>query len=397
MPMEPIPGIGEIRTPASRASLLQPGPAGVAAWLGARLLSKPLRLGKTVLAARHRDVSEVLRRDLDFRIAPVNAGRIEQVNGPFVLGMDRGARLTAERGTLYSALAAVDLPKIVEASASDADALIRDAADDRIDAVAGYGRLVAGRTAMRLFGINPPDEAAFLEVARSVFAHTFLNLGGDPRIEGRALKAATLMRAWLTDEIARRRAAGVTGDDYMGALMRQTADDDLVRRTLGGMLVGSVDTTASSVARILVMMGRDQGLLQAASRDAGDHARLLGWCREALRRWPHNPIVLRRTTEATALNGVTVPAGAQVFAWTQAAMQDPAAFPAPGQMIPDRPAEGYLHFGGGLHPCAGRMVNDLQIPMLVSKLLIRGVARVGRVSWAGPFPDRLPLKLRRSA
>jgi cytochrome P450 len=78
-------------------------------------------------------------------------------------------------------------------------------------------------------------------------------------------------------------------------------------------------------------------------------------------------------------------------------MQDPAAFPAPGQMIPDRPAEGYLHFGGGLHPCAGRVLNDLQIPMLVSKLLIRGVARVGRVSWAGPFPDRLPLKLRRSA
>ncbi len=350
-----------------------------------------------MLAARHRDVSEVLRRDLDFRIAPVNAARIEAVNGPFVLGMDRSARLTAERRTLYSGLAAVDLVALVQASGTDADALIAAAGDGRIDAVAGYARIVAGRTARRLFGMEGADEATFLEVARAIFAHTFLNLGGDRAIEARALKAAVLMRAWLSGEIARRRVAGVTGEDYMGALMRLTADDDLVRRTLGGMLVGSVDTTATAVARILVVMGRAPRLLLAATRDADDHPRLLGWCREALRRWPHNPIVLRKAADATVLNGVTVPAGGQVFAWTQAAMQDAAAFPEPDRMLPDRPAEAYFHFGGGLHPCAGRVVNDLQIPMLMSRLLGRGIVRVGKVRWAGPFPDRLPLQLRGAA
>ena len=44
---------------------------------------------KIVLATRHEDVMEVLKRDLDFLIAPVNAERMEQVNGPFILGMDR--------------------------------------------------------------------------------------------------------------------------------------------------------------------------------------------------------------------------------------------------------------------------------------------------------------------
>ncbi|HTO41843.1 MAG TPA: cytochrome P450, partial [Rhizomicrobium sp.] len=171
-------------------------------------------------------------------------------------------------------------------------------------------------------------------------------------------------------------------------------DDDGVRRTLGGMLVGSIDTTASSVAKILVTLGRDRRLFDATQRDVGNPARMLGWCREALRRWPHNPLVQRKTITDICLSGVEIPAGSLVFAWTQAAMQDAQAFPEPGQMQPDRPAAAYLHFGGGLHPCAGRAINDTQIPMLVAKLLSRGIHKVGRVGWAGPFPHQLPIQLR---
>jgi cytochrome P450 len=280
---------------------------------------------------------------------------------------------------------------------TDADRLLDEAVDGRIDAVGGYARMVAGRTAQRLFGVSGSDDAHFLAVARAIFAHTFLNLSGDKVIEARALKAAGLMRAWLETEIARRRQAGVTGDDLMGALMRQPAlDDDGVRRNLGGMLVGSIDTTASSVAKILVVMARDRRLAQAARRDADDPALSLGWCREALRRWPHNPLIMRRASVDTDLNGVRVPAGSHMVVWTQAAMQDAQAFPAPKQMRPDRPGDPYLHFGGGLHPCAGRSVNDLQIPMLVSRLLTHGMRSVGRVEWAGPFPDHLPVELGRS-
>jgi cytochrome P450 len=114
-----------------------------------------------------------------------------------------------------------------------------------------------------------------------------------------------------------------------------------------------------------------------------------GWCWEALRRWPHNPLVLRQALRDAQLGGVAVPAGAQVFAWTQAAMQDPDAFPFPGEMRPDRPPRAYLHFGGGLHPCAGRSVNDWQIPMLVGKLLERGLGHTEAIAWAGPFPNHL--------
>ncbi len=77
------------------------------AWLAAKW-GRPFKIGPFVIAARHADVREMLARDLDFRIAPINQARIEAVNGPFVLGMDRGATLAAERRALYGALHQVD-------------------------------------------------------------------------------------------------------------------------------------------------------------------------------------------------------------------------------------------------------------------------------------------------
>jgi len=395
--VEPEVQLRDIETPPSRGGLFS-GPmlSAVAAKIAVRALDKPLRFGAVAIAVRHCDVVDMLSRDLDFRIAPENAARIDEVNGPFILGMDRSDRLCVERHALYSALSEIDLPALVSLAARDAEDLIAGAGGGPIDAVSGYARPVAARTAQRLFGVKGSDEATFLAVARAIFAHTFLNFSGDKAVEARAVKAAVLLRAWLATEIERRRAAHATGDDLMGALMRQPdLNDDGVRRTLGGLLVGAIDTTATAVVKILVVMSRDARLAATVRRDALSQRLTLGWCREALRRWPHNPVVLRKAVTDTTLGGVAIPAGSQVFAWTQAAMQDAHAFPAPEQMQPDRPDDGYLHFGGGLHPCAGRAINNLQIPMLVSKLALRGFGKVGPVSWAGPFPAHLPVQLER--
>jgi len=116
-----------------------------------------------------------------------------------------------------------------------------------------------------------------------------------------------------------------------------------------------------------------------------------------LRRWPHNPILMRRAPAATRLGSAEVKAGDTVIAWTQAAMLDASSFPEPARLRPDRPAGAYLHFGGGLHPCAGRAVNDVQIPLLVGALVRRGIARTGAMKWAGPFPDHFRLTFRRTA
>jgi cytochrome P450 len=395
-------GSADIATPPSAggffATLLS-GPtvpalaARLGAWL-ADLWGDPIRVGSKVIVARHAHVSEMLARDLEFRIAPINDERIEAVNGPFVLGMDRGATLALERRALYQALAQVDLGPIRRSVAEQAAARIAQAGE--IDAVAGYARPIAAGTARALFGVAGPDQQTFMDVARAIFGHIFLNLSGDKVIEARALKAAALMRDWLATEIARRRSTGDLGADMMGALLRDNLlDDDGVRRTLGGMLVGSIDTTATCVAKIMVVLGKDRSLTDRIAADADDETRLKGWCAEALRRWPHNPILLRRAVTDTRLADVDVREGDDVIAWTQAAMLDAEAFPDPQQLRPDRPAAAYLHFGGGLHPCAGRAVNAFQIPLLVGALVRRGIKSVGAVQWAGPFPDHLTIQFER--
>lgn len=372
----------------------------LAARLGASIgsfLGRPIRVGGQVIAARHADVLDLLARDLDFLIAPVNESKIDAVNGPFVLGMDRGYRLAREREALYRALAEVDLAALRQAAATEAEQRIR-AAGSAIDVVNDYARVVAAHTAQRLFGIGPDlDLTLFMDVARAIFAHTFLNQSDDKVVEARALRAASLMRQWFEIEIQKRRAAGMSGADMMGALMRNTwLDDDAVRRILGGMLVGSIDTTASSVAKIIATLASDKALSALVFADRDHPDRLAGWCREAMRHWPHNPIVIRQAATDTVLNTVQVKKGDRMIAWTQAAMLDPTVFPRPGLLRPDRPSATYLHFGGGLHPCAGRIVNDFQIPLLVGALVRCGILSANPITWAGPFPNHLSVRLNRN-
>jgi cytochrome P450 len=392
-----------IATPAGAGGVLawliaeQPAPAVAArlgAWL-ARLWSRPLRVGPIVLVVRHAQVVEAFMRDLDFRIAPINAARIEQVNGPFVLGMDRGVTLVHERQAIYAALAGVDLAAIQADLAARAQVQAA-AAGNEIDAIGGYARPLAAGTARALFGIAGSDEQTFMDVARSMFNHVFLNQSGDKDVEARAVRAAVLLREWLSTEIARRRAANDLGSDVMGMLLRGGAlDDDGVRRNVGGMLVGSIDTTASCVAKIVAMIGRDPALGRRVAADVDDPERLAGWCREALRRWPHNPLVMRQAQADTVLAGTQVRAGDKMILWTQAAMLDATTFPRPGTARADRPQGAYLHYGAGLHPCGGRAVNAFQIPLLVGALVRRGIASVGKVDWAGPFPAHMTVRFGR--
>ena len=68
-------------------------------------------------------------------------------------------------------------------------------------------------------------------------------------------------------------------------------------------------------------------------------ARMLGWCNELLRLWPHNPFLLRQTETDVTLDGAAIPAGATVIAYTHAAMFDPSRFPDPGRSGPDPRAQ----------------------------------------------------------
>ncbi len=67
-------------------------------------------------------------------------------------------------------------------------------------------------------------------------------------------------------------------------------------------------------------------------------------------------------------------------------MQDPSVFVDPDRLRSDRPIGDYLHFGGALHACAGRMVNGFQLPVLVAALIRRGIKSVGKVAGRARSP-----------
>jgi len=361
-----------------------------------------IRIERFVLASRWDDVEDILRRDLDFRIAPVNGPRIEEVNGPFVLGLDRGAQMAIERPQLYAAVSAIDLVGVRALVAREAERLLDEAieAHGHLDVVNGYARLVAARVARYVFGLAGPTEMDLMRVIRAIFHHTFLNLFGDEQVRQRARAAADELTRWFLDEIERRQRQALKLDDVIGRLLAlrgkypDALNDDGVRRNVAGLLVGSIDTTATAVAKIVNTACADDAVRARVERDLDDAQRMAGWCNELLRMWTHNPILLRHAATDTAVGGKTIPAGSTVVAFTQAAMFDPRHFSNPSQLDPTRSAKLYRHFGGGLHPCAGRAVNEVQIPELVRRVLKRGISNVEWPRYDGPFIDELVVSFR---
>lgn len=242
-----------------------------------------------------------------------------------------------------------------------------------------------------------------MRVCRALFHFSFLASPSDHATAARARRAAAEMRTWMTDEITRRRRDGVEVDDVLGRLLSireadgALLDGETVRRILVGLLVGSIDTTSPTVPRIVSVLASDPEVLKRVERDVDDHQRMLGWCSEALRMWSSAPVVFRHAARPTEIAGRAIPEGAKVAAFTQAAMFDPGIFPRPTELDPARPQELYFNFGGGLHPCAGRGVNDVQLPELVARLIACGIESVAPVRFVGPFIDELVVTFRRQS
>ena len=384
-----------------------------------RALFRPLQrfcptvtLGQRVIVTRHADVCEVLQRDEDFTIAEVNGATMDRVNGPFILGMDRSAQVLREKAILRQAVRPGDLDGIrTEVRQTAADLVGEAQPGGRIDVVQGLARLVAVRLVRTYFGVAGPDETTMARWMRTIFHETFLNIGQDPEVRREGERSAAEFHAYADDLIARRRCEIAGGqrapDDFLTRLVAQQGDpdaglsDESIRRNVGGVVVGAVETTSKAVAHSVdQLLRRPQalGTASAAAR-AYDMDAVTAHVLEALRFNPLNPVLSRHVARPTVLAVGTrrerrLPAGRSVYAAILAAMFDPAVFGDPAAFRTDRTASAYLHFGHGLHTCFGEQINLVQIPEVVAALLRLGHLRrapgdAGTIAYSGPFPDRL--------
>ena len=381
------------------------------------LAVKPtLRIGRRVVVLRHADVVEVLERDGELTVAELTAAPMARVNGPFILGMDRSPLYDRERAILQAAVHPEDPERIRATVRRHADELLAPArATGRLDVVQGYARPAAVRLVADYLGVPGPDEATMARWMRDMFYETFLNVGDDPAVRRAGVAAGDQLHAYADALIARRRAQVEAGepapDDVLTRLVRLQGDeatrlaDEGVRRNIGGVIVGAVDTTSKAVTHAVDQLLRRPDALAGARAAAlaGDVEAVGRHAFEALRFSPINPVLARHGARDVVLAAGTrrqrhVPAGSTVYAAVLPAMFDPAAFPRPSAFRTDRPAHAYLHFGAGLHTCFGRYVNAVQIPELVAALVRQDGLRAARderprIRYDGPFPDRFVVEL----
>ncbi len=92
---------------------------------------------------------------------------------------------------------------------------------------------------------------------------------------------------------------------------------------------------------------------------------------EFLRFEPSNQLGNRRTTEATRIGGMELPAGSLVTLCIAAANRDPLQFVSPQQLHPERSVNRHLAFGLGIHQCAGLSLARLEGRVAISRFLQR--------------------------
>jgi cytochrome P450/glutathione S-transferase len=411
------PGMGADIKAALLARLTSPG-AQRRIFALLRRAAPILVIGKRTIVTRHADVTDVLARDTDFTISEVNAVPINRIDGPFILGMDRSPQYEREAATLREVVRREDLPRIRSFVAETAAACIRAAQPQaQIDVVSDLARLVPTRLLGAYFGFPGPDEPTMMRWMRAIFYDIFENVGNDPHVRRDALEAREGLRAYMDAEISRRKTLlGQPGqpDDVLGRLLAlQDAahpwlDDNAVRRNIGGMIVGAVDTTSQFVTHAIDELVRQPTALASVREAAlaGDIECVRRYAYEAVRFKPISAFLLRYCRSATLVAAGTrrarrIPANSFVLVGVMSAMFDAEGFAAPDEFRVDRQVE-YLHFGAGLHRCFGRAINGVQIPELVAALLRlphlrRAPGSAGQIVYAGPFPDHLILKFDRGA
>ncbi len=372
-------------------------------------------IGNRAFVTRYDDVREVLANDRAFGVTEVYAEKMARTTGTFFLGMEDTPQYRREVGVARRAVRKDDMGAVASLVAKRARELVERARANggAFDAVGEFSRLVPLRVLDRYFGVPGPDPDTMKGWMRCIFWDIFLNPGDDEAVREKAGVASGALAPYLQDLVARRKALVASGadapDDFVTRLVTEqaadaTIDDDLVRRNIGGVIVGAVDTQSKSMAQALDQLLRRPAAFESARRAAlaNDLTLLRSHIWEALRFNPHNPALFRRChTDTVIAEGTSrrtaIKAGTEVVVLTISAMFDESVMDAPDEFRVDRPNGVYLHFGDGQHTCFGAHMNGVVLPAALRELLVvEGLAYAddgpGAIEYEGPFPDRMKLK-----
>jgi cytochrome P450 len=196
-----------------------------------------------------------------------------------------------------------------------------------------------------------------------------VSVGAGPEEQRAGARASVEFERYLAAKIATRRDAG--RDDLLTALAAPPAGGvPLTEAELVSLLISLIfagqETTAHLIGSALVLLLRRPRLW--ASLD-GNPDLVAAVVEETLRYDGPMQGVFRRAVFDVQVGGVTIPAGARVFAAFGSADRDAGVYADPEEFAPGRPgSEPHLAFGRGIHFCLGAALARIQAQTAVRVL-----------------------------
>jgi cytochrome P450 len=189
--------------------------------------------------------------------------------------------------------------------------------------------------------------------------------------------------AYVTEILRARRGESQSGD-LMGELARLTVHGSVLGdEQIVGLLrtwTAGHGTVAAALGIVIGYLAEDAVLQDRLRSEPG---LIEAAIQEILR--SDGPLVsnVRTASRDAEIGGQRIQAGERISLMWIAANRDPAAFADPERVIVDRPTDGNLLFGAGIHRCLGEALAILNMRVAVEELL-RQVDRFEPVSPAAP-------------
>ncbi|MFJ8768929.1 cytochrome P450 [Streptomyces clavifer] len=171
--------------------------------------------------------------------------------------------------------------------------------------------------------------------------------------------------AWCSQVTAGDLAEGSVGRGIFDAEARGAIPPDSAGRIIHQYLGAGVDTTIAAIGNLVALFARHPEQLALVREDP---SLVPSAFNEVLRFWAPLHAWGRRVTKDVTIEGVDIPAGAQVAILFGAGNRDPRHYENPDAFLVERNPVDHLSFGYGPHGCAGQGLARLEAHAVIEAL-----------------------------
>jgi cytochrome P450 len=218
-----------------------------------------------------------------------------------------------------------------------------------------------------MLGVEDGDIRKFKQWSDTIFSNIGDILLANPSPEASA--AGAEMDAYFLERIAMFRAA--PADNLLSRLIEtETEDGHLSKEELLSfcrlLLIAGNETTTGLITGIVRVFNELPETFQQLKKDP---TLISTFVEETLR--VHSPfsVTIRKTTQASEIAGVTVPANELLIPMIACANRDETVFDQPEKFMIDRSPNPHLAFGYGIHNCLGAHLARLEGEIVVASMI----------------------------